>query len=219
MSVVRACALGVADFDSYSLFVFFTSAAIGKSGANMDNAVRIAKAQALRLQLDHSISFLGKVGEGTFGVVKQARHTSANNTTALVAIKTFKPAMKEGEGFNKDAIREIALLRELRHPNIVCLRDVILCPPLPGAEGGARDKSGLYLVFDYAEHDLYEILKHHRDKGLKAPNEAMVRSVLWQILNGIAYLHANWIVHRDLKPSNILVMGTNASGDQVGPLR
>ena len=65
----------------------------------------------------------------------------------------------------------------------------------------------LSLAFDYAEHDLYEMLRHHRDK-LHAPMDgATVKSVMWQLLNGLSYMEQNWLIHRDLKPSNILVMG------------
>lgn len=60
---------------------------------------------------------------------------------------------------------------------------------------------------DYAEHDLYEILRYHRGKAHTALHPATVKSIMWQLLNGLSYLEQNWIIHRDLKPSNILVMG------------
>jgi cyclin-dependent kinase 8/11 len=50
-------------------------------------------------------------------------------------------------------------------------------------------------------------LKTHTKFNLGPLPEGMIKSFLWQILNGINYLHNNWIIHRDLKPSNILVMG------------
>lgn len=53
------------------------------------------------------------------------------------------------------------------------------------------------------------IIKKHRDEKTFLP-EAMVRSSMWQMLNGLHYIHSNWVIHRDMKPSNVMVMGTDS---------
>jgi len=180
----------------------------------MADEVAREEKRRIRKSIDDAFHVLGKVNEGTFGVVykairtedkpkwEQAKHNQQElHRLTFLAIKKPKNS-REGEGFNKDAVREIALLKELsKHPNIVTLRDVVLCPD------GSAAQRGLYLVFDWAEYELCEILRTHRERNMRPPSERMVKSIMWQILNGIAYIHNNWVIHRDLKPSNILIMG------------
>jgi len=71
------------------------------------------------------------------------------------------------------------------------------------------------LVFDWAEYELCEILKAQREKKSNL-DQRKVKSIMWQILNGISYIHHNWVVHRDLKPSNILIMGR---GPEIGTVK
>ncbi|GBG93426.1 hypothetical protein CBR_g69736 [Chara braunii] len=148
---------------------------------------------------------VGKIGEGTYGLVYLARNKDKSKG-GQTALKKFKQS-KEGDGVSPTAIREIMLLRECQHENVVKLVNVHI----------NHFDSSLYLAFDYAEHDLYEIIRHHREKLNSHPISLYtVKSLLWQILNGLNYLHSNWIIHRDLKPSNILVMG---QGDEEGVVK
>lgn len=114
----------------------------------------------------------------------------------MYAIKKFKPE-KEGEvltytGISQSAIREIALNREIRHENVVALKEVIL-----------EDKS-IYMVFEYAEHDFLQLIHHHSHLR-KQLGQAVLKSLIHQLLNGLVYLHSAHILHRDLKPANILI--------------
>ncbi len=61
---------------------------------------------------------------------------------------------QEGDGISPTAVREMMLLRELHHENIVRLDSVHI----------NRVEPSLSLAFDYAEHDLYEMIRHHRDR-------------------------------------------------------
>lgn len=105
----------------------------------------------------------------------------------------------ESEGVPSTAIREISLLKELEHPAIVQLLDVV------------HADQKLYLVFEYLDKDLKKHMDDHAAsrKGIDAGSgglpEPLVKSYLKQLLEGIAYCHSHRVLHRDLKPQNLLI--------------
>ncbi|XP_012260508.1 cyclin-dependent kinase 2 [Athalia rosae] len=126
-----------------------------------------------------------KIGEGTYGVVYKAKDKL---TGKLVALKKIR-LETESEGVPSTAIREISLLKELAHPNVVQLLDVVHC-----------DKK-LYLVFEFLQQDLKKLL----DSTKAGLEDAIVKSYLHQLLKGIAFCHVHRVLHRDLKPQNLLI--------------
>ena len=95
----------------------------------------------------------------------------------------------EDEGVPSTAIREISLLKEMQHTNVVKLKEVI------------HEPNKLYLVFEYAEYDL----KKYMNLNKTPLTPATVKSFLYQLLCGLAYCHSHRIIHRDLKPQNLLL--------------
>jgi cyclin-dependent kinase 8/11 len=69
--------------------------------------------------------------------------------------------MQEGDGVSVTAIREVLLLRELNHDNIVGLHSVHVSRPLATDPPGTPPT--LWLAFEYADHDLYEMIRFHRE--------------------------------------------------------
>merc|ERR550537_1843140 len=125
------------------------------------------------------------LGEGTYGKVKKAQCRQSGEFRAL---KHMKLNNRE-EGVPSTAIREIAILKELSHENIVQLVDVF-CKP-----------GELVLVFELLESDLK---KHMKARGGNLqPNQ--IQDLTRQLLLGMEFCHANRIIHRDLKPQNLLI--------------
>jgi serine/threonine protein kinase len=128
---------------------------------------------------------LEKIGEGTYGVVYKAKDKISQDIIALKKIRLEQ----EDEGVPSTAIREISLLKEIQHPNVVRLRDIV-----------SGDQK-LYLIFEYSDQDL----KKYMDVAGVPLAPALVKSNLYQIINGLAYCHAHRVIHRDLKPQNLLI--------------
>uniref|UniRef100_A0A669QLC5 Cyclin-dependent kinase 2 n=1 Tax=Phasianus colchicus TaxID=9054 RepID=A0A669QLC5_PHACC len=131
-----------------------------------------------------------KIGEGTYGVVYKARNKVTGEVVALKKIRLDT----ETEGVPSTAIREISLLKELNHPNIVKLLDVI------------HTENKLYLVFEFLHQDLKKFMDASSLGGIALP---LIKSYLFQLLQGLAFCHAHRVLHRDLKPQNLLI---NADG-------
>mmetsp|Transcript_21890 Transcript_21890/g.43437 ORF Transcript_21890/g.43437 Transcript_21890/m.43437 type:complete len:326 (+) Transcript_21890:89-1066(+) len=136
---------------------------------------------------------LEKVGEGTYGVVYKAKDKKDGQIVALKKVRLES----EDEGVPSTAIREISLLRELQHPNIVQLKDVL-----------HQDRK-LYLVFEFLDQDLKKYMDAigggKMTKGTVSMNPMLVKSYMWQLLEGIAFCHRHRVLHRDLKPQNLLI--------------
>jgi len=133
---------------------------------------------------------VGKIGEGTYGVVYKARSLRDD---AMVALKRIR-LDQDDEGVPSTAIREISLLKELRHENVVSLLEVI------------HEETKLYLVFEYLDLDL----KKHMDSSPHISNDRMViKGYVYQMCAGIAFCHSHRVLHRDLKPQNLLIDTTN----------
>lgn len=136
------------------------------------------------------LSRLEKLGEGTYATVYKGRNRA---TGQLVALKEI--SLDSEEGTPSTAIREISLMKELKHPNIVRLYDVI------------HTENKLNLVFEYMDKDLKKYMDMHGVKGALDP--PTVKSFMYQLLKGVQFCHENRVLHRDLKPQNLLI---NARG-------
>ncbi|XP_071973323.1 cyclin-dependent kinase-like 2 [Engystomops pustulosus] len=128
---------------------------------------------------------LGLVGEGSYGMVMKCRHKESGR---IVAIKKFLES-EDDKMVKKIAMREIKLLKQLRHENLVNLLEV------------CKKKKRWYLVFEFVDRTVLDDLEQFPN-GLDFNR---VRKYLFQIIRGIGFCHNHNIIHRDIKPENILV--------------
>ncbi|KAL3093117.1 hypothetical protein niasHT_022567 [Heterodera trifolii] len=132
------------------------------------------------------------LGEGQFANVYQAKDIE---TGTIVAVKKIKLGSRHEarDGVNRTAIREIKLLMEIRHDNIITLLDVI------------GHRTSIQLVFDFMETDLENVIKDSET----ILQHSHIKNMLLQVFLGLEHLHLLFILHRDLKPNNLLM---NTSG-------
>lgn len=126
------------------------------------------------------------LGDGTYGSVVQATSTKTNE---IVAIKKMKKKFTNWEECM--TLREIKSLRKLNHPNIIKLKEVI------------KVNDELNLVFEYLEENLYQLYTSYRTSNKKMP-ESLIKSLIYQILIALSFMHKNGFFHRDMKPENLL---------------
>ena len=136
--------------------------------------------------------YIGKLGEGTFGEVSKAR---SKKTGQIVALKRIL-MHNEKDGFPITALREIKLLKQLDHINILKLEEMAVERPK-----SASKKPCMFMVTPYMDHDLSGLLENP-DVHFTIPQ---IKCYMKQLLEGSGYLHENKILHRDMKAANLLI--------------
>ncbi|XP_034465509.1 serine/threonine-protein kinase ICK-like [Hippoglossus hippoglossus] len=127
-----------------------------------------------------------QLGDGTYGSVILGRCLESGE---LVAIKKMKRKFYSWEECMN--LREVKSLKKLNHANVIKLKEVI------------RENDHLYFIFEYMKENLYQLMK---DRTRLFP-ESAVRNIMFQILQGLTFIHKHGFFHRDMKPENLLCMG------------
>lgn len=128
------------------------------------------------------------IGKGSYGVVCSAFDTHAGEKVAIKKINDIFEHVSDATRI----LREIKLLRILRHPDIVEIKHILLPP-------SRREFKDIYVVFELMESDLHQVIKANDDL-----TREHYQFFLYQLLRGLKYIHTANVFHRDLKPKNIL---------------
>lgn len=152
-------------------------------------------AEAHRLEMKFHVGqeyqLIKEIGSGSYGDVVLAIHRVTNKRVAIKKIDDLFTYVSD----TKRQLREVMLLRRLQnHRNIVKLYD-ILEPPEP-----ATFKT-LYLVFEATPSDLRKVYR-----GQFFLTERHIKTILFNLLCGLKYIHSADVVHRDIKPANLLIL-------------
>ncbi|CAN4081090.1 unnamed protein product [Withania somnifera] len=136
----------------------------------------------------HQYEIQEVVGKGSYGVVAAAIDTHTGEKVAIKKINDVFEHVCEATRI----LREIKLLRLLRHPDIVEIKHILL-PPCP------REFKDIYVVFELMECDLQNVIKAN-----DSLTDEHYQFFMYQLLRGLKYMHTANVFHRDLKPKNIL---------------
>ncbi|KAI4320693.1 hypothetical protein MLD38_034146 [Melastoma candidum] len=128
------------------------------------------------------------IGKGSYGVVCAAIDTHTGEKVAIKKINNIFEHISDAIRI----LREVKLLRLLRHPDIVDIKSIMLPP-------SKREFKDIYVVFELMESDLHQVIKANDDLTREHH-----QFFLYQMLRALKYMHTASVYHRDLKPKNIL---------------
>ena len=157
--------------------------------------------QLVSLRFPRRIQNKKKARDRLTGDVISLKRLRADIATSSAAAAASSSSCSPG--LPASAIREVSLLSQLDHPNIVKLRDVLW------------DRRRLYLIMECADVDLRALLDVRAAEGRPLPRESVAR-YCYQVLSGLAHAHGHGILHRDVKPQNVLVCGSGGGSCKGG---
>ncbi len=138
-----------------------------------------------------------ELGRGGMGCVYLARRDPAETDGPMqAAIKVLAPELAVDAGFLARFQREIDILRQLDHPNIVRFYE-------SGQQNGRP-----YFVMEYVPGPSYETLLLQAGR---LPWQEVLE-LAWQVAPALKHAHDRGVIHRDLKPSNLLLSGVRGQG-------
>lgn len=154
--------------------------------------------------VNHRFRLIQTIGQGQFGKVLLAEDLIAKEKDRYVAVKTInrvdktKLITKTYLSHTTKIKREIHIMKECNHPNVVKLYQVI--------DDMRFDK--IFLVLEYCQYGEidWKRYNHYHEKYFKEDRGITLNKILRDVVNGLEYLHTyKHIIHRDLKPSNLLI--------------
>lgn len=171
----------------------------GSSGSSNSNSNTSSSSHKFREMSNLSkYKVIQKLGQGTFGVVQKAKNVETNKLVALKQLLNHSAK----EGFPITAMREITILKQLHHKNILELVDMVYeSPKISNPLDVIHQRGCFYTVSPYMCSDLVGLLKNP-NVHLEVPH---IKCFMQQLLRGIQYIHKQKFLHRDIKAANILV--------------
>ena len=130
------------------------------------------------------------IGEGSYGSVIRAKEKSTGRLVAIKRIARIFEDLNDG----KRVLRELILLKRLRHPSVVQFLEILV------PQNDYENFRELYLVQEYAPSDL--------KRFFSSPKHLLIEQVVlitYNILTGLSFIHSASVWHRDLKPANVLI--------------
>jgi len=139
-------------------------------------------------RVPEELELIKKLGSGAFATAAAFTNTATGKQVAVKKIENAFADLVDG----KRHLREVQLLRQLKHDNIVSILDMFL--------PDSRNFNDIFLVEDLMDTDLHKVIQSRQSL-----EEEHHRYFVYQILLAVNYIHSANLVHRDLKPANVLV--------------
>ncbi|XP_056696091.1 mitogen-activated protein kinase 7-like [Spinacia oleracea] len=140
-------------------------------------------------EIDSKYEPIDSIGKGSYGIVCSCRNTDTNEKVAIKKISDVFSSQVDA----LRTLRELIILRNIRHHNVVQLKDVMItCSKSTFKE--------VYAVYEFMDSDLHQIIQSPQPLS---PEHCQY--FMFQLLEGVKYLHLTNIIHRDLKPANLLI--------------